>query len=478
MRDDLVKIEINEAAGVFAVRQTGRRAAAALDLTVHDQVRVATALSEIGRLLFSHSGGATAAFMLDRAGEPALVIEFESEDPPRAGVLREGVRAAARLVDDIREGGTGDLALVHVRKSLPSAVEHLTAAELDELRRTLRGLHPSSALEELRTQNAELIDALEEARRKREELRLLNAELEETNHGMMALYREISDELEKTNRGVVALYAELDEKTDQLREAGEAKNRFWASISHELRTPVNSIIGLARLLLAPDADPLGDEQRRQISLINDTGGTLLSLVNELLDMAKAEQGHLQPQPAEVDTRALMRQLSALLAPMAERTGPRLVVDAAGAPPVVVTDEVMLTRLLRNLLVNGLKFTDDGEVRLTARSVQDRVEFTVGDTGRGIPPADLERVFEEFYQVPGFKTEGTGLGLPYARQLARLLGGDLTLDSTVGEGTTAALWLPSRPPPSDEHRAASDEHRKAPPPGNRGATGDPQAREER
>ncbi|TDC57267.1 HAMP domain-containing histidine kinase [Actinomadura sp. KC345] len=478
MRDDLVRIEISEAAGVFAVRQTGRQAAAALHLTVHDQVRVATALSEIGRELFSHSGGATAAFMLDRDGEPALVIEFDSKKRPGAEVPREGIQAATRLVDHVEEDGTGDRPLIRVRKNLPAAAAQVTAVELARLRTRLRGLYPVSALEELRTQNAELIDALEEARRKREELRLLNAELEETNHGVMALYTELSDELEKTNRGVVALYAELDEKTDQLREAGEAKNRFWASISHELRTPVNSIIGLARLLLDPGADPLHDEQRRQISLINDTGMTLLSLVNELLDMAKAERGHLEPQPAAADTGALMRQLSALLAPMAKRSGPELVVDAAGTPPVLVTDEVMLTRVLRNLLVNGLKFTDDGEVRLTARSVGDRVEFTVRDTGRGIPPDDLERVFEEFYQVPDVKTEGTGLGLPYARHLARLLGGDLTLDSAVGEGTTATLWLPKRPPPPDEHAATPDEHRKTRPPENRGATGGPQTREER
>ncbi|MGP4024597.1 ATP-binding protein [Actinomadura sp. 3N407] len=463
MRDALMQIEIADLAGVFAVRQTGRQVAAALHLAPHDQVRVAIALSELGRELFSRFGKVSAAFLLDRDGDPGLVIEFGFEPRPGADIAGEGFSAAARLMDLVEEDGGGDLFLVRARKKLPAGVAGITGAELEELRTRLWRLQPVPALEELRTQNAELIDALEEARRQREELRNLNAELEQTNRGVMALYTELSEELDKTNRGVVALYADLDEKTDQLRKVGEAKNRFWASISHELRTPVNSIIGLARLLLDPAADPLTEEQRHEISLIDHTGRTLLGLVNELLDMAKAERGHLEPQPSAVDTHALVDQLSALMAPMAERTGPTLTVDTADAPPVLVTDEVMLTRLLRNLLGNGLKFTDEGEVRLTVRSVPHHVEFVVTDTGRGIPSDELERVFEEFYQVPGYRTEGTGLGLPYSRRLALLLGGELTLDSTVGEGTTATLRLPERPPPAETRHDGEADRGDVPPP---------------
>ncbi|MFG2087809.1 MULTISPECIES: sensor histidine kinase [unclassified Spirillospora] len=487
MRDALVHIEIADVAGVFAVRQAGRQVAAALHLAAHDQVRVATALSELARELFTRFGTVSAAFLLDRDGNPDLVIEFGfAPPPPGTDIGGEGVSAAARLMDLVEEDGGGDLFHVRARKSLPATFADITGAELEELRTRLWRLQPVTALEELHTQNAGLIEALEEARRQREELRYLNAELEETNHGVMALYAELSEELDKTNRGVVALYADLDEKSDQLREAGETKNRFWASISHELRTPVNSIIGLARLLLDPAAEPLSEEQRRQISLIDDTAKTLLDMVNELLDMAKAERGHLEPQPSTVNTRALVDQLSALMAPMAERAGPTLTVDTAGAPPVLVTDEVLLTRLLRNLVGNGLKFTEAGEVRLTVRSTPHHVEFVVTDTGRGIPTAELERVFEEFYQVPGYRTEGTGLGLPYSRRLARLLGGELTLDSIVGEGTTATLRLPlERLPAEPGHDGEADGGRgDAPPsgpgPGGRGAEQErePQAGEDR
>ena len=131
---------------------------------------------------------------------------------------------------------------------------------------------------------------------------------------MLALYNQLSEELEETNRGVVALYAELDEKSGQLREASDAKNRFWATVSHELRTPLNSIIGLVRLLVGPGGEPLAEEQFHQIQLIGSSAETLLSLVSELLDMAKAESGRLDPQSSEVDLVALAERLRMTLRP--------------------------------------------------------------------------------------------------------------------------------------------------------------------
>ncbi|NVI90173.1 ATP-binding protein [Actinomadura sp. BRA 177] len=445
MAEDLLRIEIADEAGVFAVRQAGRQVAAAVGLDHQDQVRVATALSEVGRELYACAERVSVVFRLDR-GRPGLVIELDLE--PREGAERrtECQAAAARLVNLVEEK-TEKGARVRLRKDLPADAEPAAGPALDDLRARLGRLRPAPALEELRTQNTELMATLEDLQRQREELRTLNAELEETNHGVMALYGEISGELEETNRGVVALYAELEEKSDQLREAGEAKNRFWAAVSHELRTPVNAVIGLTKLLLDPAADPLTGEQRQQISLIRDTGGTLLSLVNELLDMARAEQGRLEPHPAPVDVPLLLAELSEPLEPMAEQAGLTLTVDAAGGPDVLVTDAEMLSRILRNLVGNGLKFTAEGEVRLFVRTAAEDVEFVVADTGAGIPPADRERVFEEFYRVPGSGTGGTGLGLPYARRLARALGGDLLLDSVEGEGTTVVLRLPARHGPA-------------------------------
>lgn len=442
MAGELLRLRVADEEGVFALRQAGRHVAAAVGLETQDQVRVATALSEVGRELVSHAGTVAVTFRLDPRPPPRLLIEMEYAPAGGARRPEEGDAAAARLMDLLEETGTGSRRTVRLAKDLPADDSALDGAAMADLRERLGRLRPATVLEELRIQNAELVEALEDVRRQREELRALNAELEETNHGVMALYNELSTELEETNRGVVALYAELEEKSDQLREAGEAKNRFWANISHELRTPLNGVIGLTRLLLDPAADPLTGEQRHQVSLVAGAGETLLSLVNELLDMAKAEQGRLAPRRTFVEVSSMLRQLADLMTPMAEQSGVRLRVDAAEAGALIlVTDEVMLTRILRNLVANGLKFTDEGEVRLTTRLTTGHLEFAVADTGIGIPPGDRERVFEEFYQVPGGRPGGTGLGLTYSRRLAHALGGDLALDSEVGAGTTVTLRLP-------------------------------------
>ncbi|SPT64579.1 MULTISPECIES: ATP-binding response regulator [Actinomadura] len=433
MAGDLLRMEIVDEHGVFAVRQAGRHVAAAVGLDHQDQVRVATALSEAGRQLYASAGRVSVAFRLDDGGRPGLVIELDlgrarPDRPP------ESLNAAARLMTLVEEDRTGDRDRIRLRKDLPTGAAPMADEDVAALRVRLRRLRPATALEELRTQNAELLAALEE-------LRNLNAELEATNHGVMALYNEISEELEETNSGVVALHAELEEKSDQLRRAVEVKNRFWANISHELRTPVNGIIGLSRLLLDPAAEPVTPEQRQQIILIGETGGTLLTLVDELLDMAKAEQGRLEPRPAPVNVPALLKHLAELMGPMAEQAGLTLSVDVSRAPPVIVTDREMLSRILRNLVGNGLKFTAEGEVRLAAGATSRHTEFVVTDTGVGIPPDEQERVFEEFYQAPGGTARGTGLGLPYARHLATALGGELLLESAEGEGTTVTLRLP-------------------------------------
>src|SRR5262249_37768927 len=143
-------------------------------------------------------------------------------------------------------------------------------------------------------------------------LEVLNNELQETNKGVMALYLQLSNELEETNRGVVALYAELDDKSDQLRAASEAKTRFLANVSHELRAPVTAVIGLIRLLSDPDSDPLTAAQSEQIELIRGSATDLLALVNDLLDLAKAESGRIVPVWSRVDLRALFGQLRGTL----------------------------------------------------------------------------------------------------------------------------------------------------------------------
>jgi signal transduction histidine kinase len=429
MTDELASLHVRDLPGVFAARRLGRELAAELGMDDRDQVRVATALSEVSRSAVTVGQTAVIAFGADKS-RLVLTVTVDGEPP------EEGIIAAARLMDTAMADGQ----VLTMAKRRP---QHVTP-DLHAVRERLATLLPESTLEELRRNNQDLIATLEDVTRQKEQLLLLNAELQETNRGVMALYSELSEELEQTNRGVVALYRELDEKSEQLATASESKNRFWANVSHELRTPLNSIIGLARLLADP-AGSLDAEQLYQVGLIRSTAGTLLTLVNDLLDVAKAESGQFELNPAEVRLPALLATLRGLTRPMAGGKPVDVVVSAEGAPATVLTDETALTAILRNLLSNAVKYTDSGEVRLTARSAQGRIELEVSDTGTGIPAGQLERVFEEFYQVPGAGRGGTGLGLPYARRLSRLLGGELTLTSEAGQGTTAVLSLPHGAP---------------------------------
>lgn len=418
---ELARMRLSEERDVFALRRLGRAVAELAGLEAQDQIRVATALSEVGREVVA--AGALVLFVLD-AGELRVTVEHTARVTDS-----EGLALAARLVD----GVVPEEGRVTITKRLTGAAPQLREGQVRE---RLARMAPVSAMDELRHQNQELAATLEHVLR-------LNAELQETNQGVMALYNELSTELEETNRGVVALYAELDEKSSQLREAAEARKRFWATVSHELRSPLNSIIGLVRLLTGPGGDPLTEEQEQQVGFIGGSAETLLMLVGELLDMAKAESGPLRPEHAPVDLVALAHHLRATMQP----TG-AVVLSTDVAPEVaeLYTDETMLVRVLRNLLSNALKFTPEGEVRLDARLDEraGEVVITVSDTGIGIAEEDQRHVFEEFFQVPNalqVKARGTGLGLPYARRLAEALDGRLDLTSAPGEGTTVTVRLP-------------------------------------
>ncbi len=429
MTAKVASFHVRDLPGVFAARRLGRELAARLGLDRQDQVRVATALSEVSRSTLTAGHTAVIVFGADVT---SLVLSVTVDGKPPD----DGVAAATRLMDTVVANGK----VVRMTKRRPPNAQ----LDIRAIGEQLAAMLPESTLDELRRNNQDLIAALEDLKQQKEQLLLLNAELQETNSGVMALYTELSDELEQTNRGVVALYRELDEKSEELRAASESKNRFWANVSHELRTPLNSIIGLTRLLTDPDGG-LGSEQLYQVELIRNSTGTLLTLVNDLLDVAKAESGRLTIDPTEVSLPVLLAGLRGLTRPMAEGKPVNVVVSAEGAPATILTDEIALTAILRNLLSNAIKYTDSGEVRLTVRTIGGKIEIRVSDTGTGIPADQLERVFEEFYQVPGARRGGTGLGLAYARRLAGLLDGELTLHSESAGGTTAVLSLPHGTP---------------------------------
>ena len=283
-------------------------------------------------------------------------------------------------------------------------------------------------------QNQELLRTLEELRHRQEEL------------------ERLSRELEDTNRGVVALYAELDDRADHLRRADELKSKFLSNMSHEFRTPLNSILALSRLLLDHVDGPLSEEQTRQVAFVRKAAEDLSELVNDLLDLAKVEAGKIVIRPVEFDVPHLFGALRGMLRPLLLNSSLSLVFEDAPEVPVIQSDEAKVSQILRNFISNALKFTEAGEIRVSARlDGPDRVVFSVTDTGIGIAAADLERIFEEFSQIDSpaqRRVRGTGLGLPLTRKLAALLGGRVTVESTPGQGSTFSLVLPLVYHPSD------------------------------
>ena len=253
-----------------------------------------------------------------------------------------------------------------------------------------------------------------------------------------------SRELEESNRGVIALYSELDEKADSLRRTSEVKSRVVSNVSHEFRTPLNSILGLTRLLLSHVDGTLNPEQEKQLGFILRSATELSELVNDLLDLSKMESGKIRLHATRFDAADLFAALRGMSRPLLSRTAVQLVFDDPEGLPTLETDEGKVSQVLRNLVSNALKFTERGEVRVSAKRDGDRIVWTVADTGVGIAEENLEKVFEEFTQIENPLqrfTKGTGLGLSLSRKLAELLGGSLTAEGKLGEGAKFSLSIP-------------------------------------
>jgi signal transduction histidine kinase len=442
----LAQLRIETESDVFAARREVRDVAAELGFDPTDQVRVASAVSEWGRVLVGSLAPTLLSFELD-AGPKSLVIRITPDDAggfARIMLDRLAVQSSGRLMDtvDVQEAARS----VRLGKALPLG-SRPSAQMVASLQTRFASPVRTSPLEDLQVQNAELLRILEELKGKQGDLVRVNEELQETNRGVMAMYTQLSTELAETNRGVVALYAELDERGAQLREANNAKSRFLASVSHELRSPLNSIAALTKLLREPDSEPLTAAQDNQLRLIQSASAQLQGMVDELLDLAKAESGQLQPQVTGVDVTGLINDLCTSLRPIT----PDGVELAARVPvdlPTLRTDPLLLGQVLRNLLSNALKFTERGHVTLVVTwPAAEFMSFAVADSGIGIAAQDVDLVFEEFFQVPGplqTRSKGTGLGLPYARRVVGVLGGELVASSTPGSGSTFSFTLPLVP----------------------------------
>jgi signal transduction histidine kinase/CheY-like chemotaxis protein len=277
-------------------------------------------------------------------------------------------------------------------------------------------------------QIAELLMSLQHLRRQHEELAHLNQELQDTN------------------RGVVALYAELDERAEHLRRADELKTRFLSNMSHEFRTPLNSIVALTRFLLDGTDGRLEEEQIKQVGFIRKSAENLSELVNDLLDLAKVEAGKTVVRPTEFSVQSLFGALRGMLRPLLIGDTVTLVFEDVSSLPALESDEGKISQILRNFISNALKFTERGEVRVAAihHEAGDTITFSVSDTGVGIAPDDHEAIFQEFTQIENplqHRFKGTGLGLPLSKRLAELLGGEIKVESDLGKGSRFLVSVP-------------------------------------
>lgn len=233
----------------------------------------------------------------------------------------------------------------------------------------------------------------------------------------------------------------LQEKNKELELANQAKDRFLATMSHELRTPLNAVIGFTGTLLMKLPGPLLPEQERQLNIIRSSAAHLLSLINDLLDLAKVESGKVDLHLEVVDCSALLTELSQSLDRQAAERGLSLRLQLPDEPVRVQTDRRALSQILMNLGSNGIKFTDTGTVSIALERLADSVRIAVTDTGRGISEEDLSRLFQPFVRTQQARgVEGTGLGLYLTGRLAALLGAELDCRSTPGQGSTFTIRI--------------------------------------
>ncbi|HEX6746097.1 MAG TPA: ATP-binding protein [Longimicrobium sp.] len=247
-----------------------------------------------------------------------------------------------------------------------------------------------------------------------------------------------SEELKRVNEQLQARQMELE-------AAMSARSRFYASMSHELRTPINAILGYSALLLDNIYGPLTPEQARGIERANKAAKHLLELVNDILDLSKIEAGKLELEIQPATFPGVIHDLFVTVRPLADEHGSELALEYAGEPVTVITDPRRVRQILLNLLSNAIKFGEGKPITVACRARDDGgVEVDVTDRGIGIPEDDHEKIFDEFVQLsqPN-QHQGTGLGLPISRRLAKLLDGSLTVASRPGEGSTFRLVLPAK-----------------------------------
>ena len=272
-------------------------------------------------------------------------------------------------------------------------------------------------------------------------MELTQGQVEERNRGLEQVIRANTDELRQKNLALAF-------QNEKVVEANRLKSAFLASVSHELRTPLNAILALSEMLRDQLAGPMNNEQIKQAEMIHRSGGNLLHLINEVLDLSKIEAGRVELKRTKIDIVGELSEVAVSIRPLAEEKGLQLLLETDGAGKEVFVDLEKLRQVFINLLGNAIKFTTAGTITAQVRllSEPEMLYVEVQDTGPGILPENQHKIFQEFRQVERAASgeKGTGLGLAISRKLVNLHGGDIWVDSIPGVGSRFAFALPLHP----------------------------------
>jgi signal transduction histidine kinase len=384
-----------------------------------------------------------------RHGSSAEVELAVGDDPPTAVVTISGIAHSAltgdapgdggdrldlaklrQLVDRVEASGDGHTALVRLTSLL---VDDAWVPGLDELAHVLGSLHrhesgeAQATVHELRMQNAELMSAL--------------AALGERERELTDLNRDLAD----TNRAVTALLSELGNQAEELRGGAAGNASFLRALTHELRTPLYAVRGMVEAILRDGGDDLDTRLREDVRMIDSAMEEALGLVNDHLDLVRLAAGREVVRLSDVAIEELFSALRGIVVHLPRSADVTIAFDDLAAVPPLRTDGAKLNQILRNYVVNGLKYTARGEIRVSASPVDGAVRFAVSDTGPGLSASDQARVFDEFVQLEQAgrvgELRGSGLGLPICKRLATLLGGEVGVTSELGRGSTFTATIP-------------------------------------
>jgi signal transduction histidine kinase len=442
MAKAVLTLDLRSQEDVLLTRRRTRDLAALLQFSPAEQIGLSTAVWEVARLA-EHDGHVELAVV---DAPPSVAVRITISGVPRTAltVTAQGPRldldALRRLVDRVESRDVNGAAVVRL---VAAAGPDAWLPGVDELELVLERLtlHDTGGgapgiLDELRQQNFELLTTLATLRDREKELTRLNGEFADTN------------------RAVTALYAELEVQAVELRRRAAAIREFLSSMTHELRTPLYAVRGMTEAILRDHEDHLNEGIRQDVMLIDGAMVEALDLVNDSLDLAKVQAGRTSVRLSDVNVAELLATLRAVMSSLRRQPGVDLIFEEPEAIPVLRTDAFKLSQILRNFIVNALKFTEAGHVRVAAAALRDAeaVRFEVSDTGPGLSAEDQRRAFDEFVQIgydrPG-EMRGTGLGLPLGRRLGTILGGEVGVRSTPGEGATFFVEIPVRHPGGGE-----------------------------